>query len=290
MTKCFSGHHKVNETINAPAGFIIEDFEEVHFAQVGDATSSLSIANDRRSVTINAEAKGGYCVEISPNRDHIFNEEFSWILTGVRASCRSIEPTVQIGEKEVLLITTRGLCCCSSNDNKAKSDEFVVEFKSIPENLSLKRYMDVQTPNLSDKAIPEAFNQLGMQYTASLANELSDFIKAETIKSLNNPSQELKKYYETDFFFKQFENKLSQTPFGKNNLKESISKDVSKEVIPKLEKHFGRKHKEISRRELLKIQGNKLSKLIGEKPEDIQKLKLELLGVKFKTARNQRNK
>ncbi|MCC5930578.1 MAG: hypothetical protein JJU28_15130 [Cyclobacteriaceae bacterium] len=315
--QCYITKAADQKIYNPPPGFRIESFNDL-VNQNSNGSSSVQITPNGSSLTIQAQAQGRNCFELGlleggqvcANCPDEIQKRGGFARRQVQVNLISTSPTQQVGEEEVLMITTRGLCCCSNQIDRFHIDEFLVGIKPIPGNLSVEKYLDKfkfasSSSSSSDlqlnksaeerhehtrgtcKECEDKIKKLQMhekpdvKYTIRLANELSNFIKTETIKSLNDPTAELRKFYETDFFAKQLEFKLVQYNVGKQLLNEGIEKDVPKEIIPKLEKHFGKKAKEITHRDLLSLRAERLANVTGLKPEDIRLLKLNLMGVKF---------
>jgi hypothetical protein len=301
----------VTETLQAPEGFVIESFDDIK-NEHSNGTTNVFISDDGSSATITVTANG---VVYENTGEDICLDCPSWdgwnygnASRQISLNLRSTERTIQTGEEEVLMITTRGLCCCSSKPEKAPSDEYVVDFKDIPKDLKITNYFDdiiaakIEAAGFKAsfpkthmdptvcKQCDEKIKQISLQradpkFTIRLANELSNYIKTETIKSLNNPTSKLKKFAETEFFAKQLELKMIQVSMGRKYLFESALKDIPKESIPKLEKYFRKKSKDITRKDILSLKAENLTKLTGIDSENGHKLKLGLMGVKFNKSK-----
>jgi len=306
-----------SETIDAPDGYIIENYTNIR-NDVSHGSSDVFISANDTAATITVKAKGLLYSEagdvVCANCPDWVDGYYGSATRQISLNLRSKTKIKQTGEEEVLLITTRGLCCCSNQIDRIHLDELVVGIKPIPADLSISKYLDKFISSKSSslqikKSGEEHHEHIGgtckecedkikqdfttdnpdAKYTIRLANELSNFIKTETIKSLNDPTVVLKKYYETDFFAKQLELKLVQFNKGKQLLNEGVEKNIPKEILPKLEKYFGKKSKEITHRDLLSLQAESLAKLTGVKLEEIQLLKMTLMGVKFNPEKQKEN-
>lgn len=317
--QCYRTESKDSFTYNAPSGYRIESYNDL-VNEANHGSSSVVITPNGAALNINVEANGHICYEDSGVCVNCDDEIEKWAGSArrqVQVNLVSTTPTKQIGEEEVLMITTRGLCCCASRPGRIGMEELVVGFKPIPPELSVSKYLE--RAKLTEKAISGTIkyttmisehhpagtgtckecsdktnvilseNEIrnGKSYAVRLANELSNFIKTETIKSLNDPTVELKKFIDTDFFAKQLEYQLVQFKKGREILNEPIARDLPKEVIPKLEKYFGRKANQITRQNLLSLRAHDLANVTGLNKEDIQKIKLNSLGVKFNRANTQ---
>lgn len=142
-----------------------------------------------------------------------------------------------------------------------------------------QEYQKVSTPEKQ----PQAFES--GKYTIRQANELSNYIKTETIKSLNDPNVKLQKFIDTDFFARQLELSLIQTKKGRELLNASAVAEIPNKALPKLAKHLKKPRKEITRHDLLSLRTEELVKMLKMKKEDVHKMKLVSLGVKLNTGK-----
>jgi len=221
----------------------------------------------------------------------------------VEVNLVSTSPTLQIGEEEVLMITTRGLCCCPSDSDRKPMDEYVVGPKSIPGYLSPGKSLIKSSKDFNAFSVPQKTSKLTDEnhihedetcnecrekenkptgkYTIRQANELSDYIKTETIRSLNDPNVKLQKFMDTAFFIRQLQSKLIQLEKGREMLNKSVAKEIPKEALPRLEKYFKKKVKDITRQHVLSVRTEELAKALKLKTEDVQRIKLVSMGIKF---------
>jgi len=180
-------------------------------------------------------------------------------------------------------------------------DEYVVLVKPVPSELSpigsqkdlpVKKILMKQrdkgnefgATTSSGEMEDSSTNLQASKYTIRQANELSSFIRLETIKSLSNPIIKLKKFIRTEYFSKQLEHRLIQFTKGRDTLNESVENFIPKSTIPKLEKHFKKKIKEISRHDFLGLGNEEALKIVELNSDEIQNFRLKFLGVKFKRS------
>jgi len=302
-----------------PDGYRIESYSDVINSHTGNGFSTVNLSPNGRTLTIHAEAissiwfrdeGAGACIDNCP--PDTLDEQPARVERKLQINLISIERNKQIGEEEALMITTRGLCCCSTDYERISMDEFVVGIKQIPAFLiPSKLYSDQLSPNYSTKRSQNPMFAIeakrspeeetckectgnskqminpfvDMKYTIRQANELSDFIKTETIKSLNDPNVKLQKFVDTEFFAKQLEYKLVQFKNGRDILNKSVAKELPKEILPKLEKYFKKRSRDISRQDMLSLRNDDFARIAGIKVENVQKIKLVSLGVKFRPER-----
>ncbi len=311
--QCYLTHDEDDKVYTAPTGYSIESYNNLVNSST-HGSSNVTISPNRQTLTIHAEANGKICYEDTfgcvdcPDE---WQKRSGNARRQVQVNLVSITPTKQIGEEEALMITTRGLCCCESRILTIPMDEFIVEIKPIPIELrvtntiakSAKAFESftmaekesgkkADTRMLKDEQRKECCDKEKManeiksgKYTILKANELSDYIKIETIKSLNNPNVKLQKFEDTEFFARQLELKMVQFKKGREILDESVSREVPRSVLPKLARHFRKDAKLITRKDMLSLRSEELYKVLGMKPEQVQKMKLTSMGVKFNTVK-----
>lgn len=306
---------KVTDDVDYPVpdGFRIESYSLI-VDNRENGTATINISPDGRTLTIHAEANSsiwfrdegpGACIDNCPPKT--LDEKTGRVEIKLQVNLISTERTKQIDEEESLMITTRGLCCCPG-DMVVPMDEYLVGIKAIPKYLKpgkslIKSSKAFNTFAVAKKGLEmtdesnthedgsykechEKEKQLSGsesgKYTIRQANELSNYIKTETIRSLNDPNVKLQKFVDTDFFARQLEFKLIQFENGRELLNESVVKEIPNKLIPKFEKYFKKGIKEITRRDLLTLRTEKLTKILGIKTEDVHRIKLIALGVEFK--------
>ncbi|MBT1704920.1 homeobox domain-containing protein [Chryseosolibacter indicus] len=316
--QCYRTEASDSVTYNAPSGFRIEGYDVLVNDSQNGSTSVVTTPNGA-SLNVNVSAHGHKCYEgseVCVDCPDTIQAYAGHARMQVQVNLISTTPTKQIGEEEVLMITTRGLCCCSSDKEFKPMDEYVVGFKNIPNELKINANFKERASTVvsraaanktaESKAVAATYNhgtckecadkiraalpiQSDAKYTIRQANELSNYIKTETLKSLNDPTVKLRKFVDTDFFAKQLEYKLIQYHKGRAILDQSIVNDVSGDALQRLEKFFGKNAKEITRKDLLTLRSEELSKKIGLKMEQVQKIKLGALGVKFTSNEDKEN-
>lgn len=302
--QCYRTQAQDSVTYNAPAGYRIEGFNDL-INEASHGTTNVVVTPNQASLNINVEAGGHICYEGSEVCVDCPDTIQSWAghaRRQVQVNLVSTTPTKQIGEEEVLMITTRGLCCCTSENTRKPMDELVVGFRPIPPNLGVARpkhryapstivydaslaantrHSGIDCPECAGKTAGTGDGIEDAKYTIRQANELSNYIKTETIKSLNDPYVQPKKFVDTDFFSKQLEYRLAQFKKGREVLNQPIGSDLPREAISRLEKAFQKKAKEITRQDMLALRNRDIARLTDLSEEKVQRLKLASLGIKF---------
>lgn len=312
---CYRTEANQSITYNAPSGYRIESYNNL-VNDVSHGSTNVVVTPNGASLNINVEASGHICYEGDDVCINCPDEIRKWAghaRRQIQVNLVSTEPIVQVGEEEVLLITTRGLCCCPSDSGFKPMIERVVGVKKIPPEFSLttstkklnelkaKGYIDSmsETVHLIDdlKAMKPAQLQSTEKVEAEdsqetgrnairRANELSNYIRTETIKSLNDPTVKLQRYIDTQFFESQLEFSLKKLSKGRALLAKSPGKLLSNELLAKLGEYLDKDKKAITRQDLLSIRTDILAKIFKMKEQDVQRLKLKTLGISFKKRRD----
>jgi len=118
-------------------------------------------------------------------------------------------------------------------------------------------------------------------YTIRQVNELSHYMRTETLRSLNDPLAVPKKFEETDFFAKQLEYAVLQTKKGRTLLNRPAKKMLAEEAIRQIAKRFRKEPDAVTLSDALALEGRDLAKVAGLSEEEVQRLKLSALGVAF---------
>lgn len=336
--QCYRTQAQDNVTYSAPAGYRIEGFNDLFPPEATHGSTSVVVTPDGATLNINVEANGHNCYEGSEVCVDCPDTIQSWAghaRRQVQVNLVSTTPTKKVGEQEVLLITTRGLCCCANERGPIITDfgnEFVTTIKGIPAALApVRRTSNYDTTYLPTTAAGAPTTSMTHQtmaaesqhasghedgmcgecadkakfayasgerataasqkqpptagYTIRQANELSSYIRTETLKSLNDPLAKPRKFVETDFFAKQLEYALIQTKKGRALINQSAAKSLPQKAIAHLSKRLRKEPDAITLADALTLEGRELAKISGISEEAVQRLKLTALGVAFNEAK-----
>jgi hypothetical protein len=128
-------------------------------------------------------------------------------------------------------------------------------------------------------------------YLIRAVNQLSDYVKTETIKTLNDPTTRPQRFAESHFFTRQLEMRIRQTGKGRRLLQDKSGIDISSSADKILEARLQKKRKDFTRGDLLSLKSPELAKATGLAEAEVERLRLAWLGVKFKpTDRKQRSR
>jgi hypothetical protein len=330
--QCYRTEARDTVTFNAPAGYRIEGYNNL-INEATHGSTNVVVTPNGATLNINVEAQGHICYEgseICANCPDTIQEWAGHARRQVQVNLVSTTPTKKVGEQEVLMITTRGLCCCANERLRSPNftNEFVTTIKAIPEVLAPIRRASaydtttyLQSLAASTAAPVAAYQPLGAApggqqtssyegggcsecaekarttytaaaatwqaqaatpgYTIRQANELSNFIHTETLKSLNDPHVKPKKFIETEFFAKQLEYALIQTKKGRELVNRSAAEHLPERAIKNLAKRFRKKPEDVTLVDALALQGQELAEVSGLSEQEVQRFKLTTLGVTF---------
>jgi hypothetical protein len=121
--------------------------------------------------------------------------------------------------------------------------------------------------------------------TIRQVNEMSDYMKTEALRILNDPSIKPARITYTEFFARRLHLELLQSKHGRRLVSDTLPKDVPGKVVSALEKHFGRKRGELRRADLLSLRNVDLAKIASIPEEQAQQIRLAALGVSFEKKR-----
>ena len=302
--QCYRTESKDSVTYNAPSGYRIEGYNNL-VNESDHGSTNVVVTPNGASLNINVEASGHKCYEGDEVCVNCPDEIQKWAghaRRQLQVNLISTTPTKKIGEEEVLMITTRGLCCCPSELELKPMDEFVVSIKPIPEAFKVATPVGAisgtylapvgdDADKLTSATHANAETQTGQvvtqagKYTIRQANELSNYIRTEMIKSFNDPSVKLQKFIDTPFFERQLELQMRQLRKGRTLLNAPITGLIPKEAVTKLEKYLKKDKKEITRQDLLSVKTVTLSNVMNLEENSVRRMKLTSLGVQFKSGK-----
>jgi hypothetical protein len=320
--QCYRTQAQDTVTYSAPTGYRIESYNNL-ISEATHGSTSVVVTPNGQTLNINAEANGHICYEGSEVCVDCPDTIQAWAghaRRQVQVNLVSTTPTKQIGEEEVLMITTRGLCCCASGIGRYKFNERVVGIRAIPAQLAVSRAAASYAASFvaagpapmrtalghthavdgepcvecADKAhraaagSPQAASATGRvseaRYTLQQVNELSNFIKAETIRSLNDPYVVPQKFIETNFFAKQLEYKVLQTRQGREIIRSQDALRLPNEAVSRLASYLKKDTNSVTLEDVLTFRNADLAKIVGLDEAELQRMKLASLGIAFKNS------
>jgi hypothetical protein len=331
--QCYRTEARDNVTFDAPTGYRIESYNDL-INEATHGSTSVVVTPNGATLNINVEAHGHICYEgseVCVDCPDTIQEWAGHARRQVQVNLVSTTPTKKVGEQEVLMVTTRGLCCCANERlrNPKFGNEYVVAIKGIPQALAPVRRASaydtttyLQSLAASTAAPVTAYQPIGQAatggqqvrsaeggmclecaekaratnpvaaaiphaqmatpgYTIRQANDLSNFMRTETLKSLNDPFATPRRFTETDFFAKQLEYALIQTRKGRELVNRSAVEWLPERTIEHLSKRFRKEPKEVTLADALALQGRELAEVSGLSEQEVQRFKLISMGVAF---------
>ncbi|GGY05072.1 hypothetical protein [Paludibacterium paludis] len=320
--QCYRTEAHDTVTFDAPAGYRIEGFNDL-INEATHGSTSVVVTPNGATLNINVQANGHICYEGSEVCVNCPDTIQAWAghaRRQVQVNLVSTTPTKKVGEQEVLMITTRGLCCCANERvrHPTFTNEYVTAIKAVPPSLAPIRPVTAsdtathlpslvtgapagalqETPRTAshtsglcpecagaahtlNTATAAATPPAPAGYTLRQANELGGYIRTETLKSLNDPFAIPKKFVDTDFFAKQLEYAVVQTKKGRQLVDRPASEQLPKRAVDYLAKRLRKPPKEVTLSDALALQGRELAEVSGLSEAAIQRLKLTALGVAF---------
>lgn len=318
--QCYRTQAQDTVTYDAPAGYRIESYNDL-INEATHGSTSVVVTPNGQTLNINAEAKGHICYEGSEVCVDCPDTIQAWAghaRRQVQVNLVSTTPTKQVGEEQVLMITTRGLCCCASQKVRRPLPERVVGIRPIPRHLSVAHAaanyaaytgrsraaaMAHATAvdgepcvECADKARAAMVGAAGAaagsalpparvseaRYTLQQVNELSHFIRTEAIRNLNDPYAVPQRFIDTNFFAKQLEYKVLQTRQGRDIVHGQGAAKLPKDVVEAVASHLQKETKAVSLEDVLSFRGADLARISGVDEAKLQRIKLAALGVVFK--------
>lgn len=131
---CHQSRDVDDKVYTAPNGFLITGISNLVNESFRGSTSA-TIAPGSKNLTVHAEATAERCFEgpeVCANCPDEWNIYTGYARRRVQVNLRSEVPTQKIGTRQVMLITTRGLCCCPETGT-LKPNVLVTGVKRIPD-------------------------------------------------------------------------------------------------------------------------------------------------------------
>lgn len=320
--QCYRTQAQDTVTFDAPAGYRIESYNDL-INEATHGSTSVVVTPNGQTLNINAEASGHICYEGSEVCVDCPDTIQSWAghaRRQVQVNLVSTTPTKQVGEEQVLMITTRGLCCCALEQGRRRLDELVVAIRPIPSHLAVSRAvanyaaryaianaelapMQAMTQKVDGEpcvectekarataAVAPAASTMSTgrvsesHYTLQQVNELSNYIRTETLKSLNDPTAVPQKFIDTNFFAKQLEYKIVQSRLGRELVRGQGAARLPKEVLSRVAGYLKKDAKAVSLEDVLTFRSADLARIVEMDEAEVQRMKLAALGVAFKGA------
>ena len=306
--QCYRTESDDTVTYDAPAGYRIESFNDL-INEATHGTTDVVITPNRQTLNINVSASGHICYEgseVCVDCPDTIQEWAGHARRQVQVNLVSTTPTKQVGEDQALMITTRGLCCCATDRERVDMREMVVDIQPIPADLkpalrpTARRALTMSIDQPETMAVHEHGSEpcadcaeklaaAGVpvgegetpRYTIRKANALSDHIRMQTLRSLNDPYAKPKRFIDTDFFAKTLEQRVVQTRLGNRLLEKPAAEVLPQRALTRLGKHLGKDPGELTARDAWRLRTVELGEVTGVTTDELRRARLESLGVAF---------
>lgn len=313
--------HK-SASYSAPTGFLIEGWNDlagrdvsVFGASVVEITPSggtLTVtcdATSRRCFFLKADVDFGYSYSVPSTAGEMLGSS----VREVEPLLRSINKTKQIGETKVLLLTTRGVCCCTDGTEMtphgligvgALVDAHGVAYTT--KSAAQTKKARLATPGAAEKRVDRQTMAVvltpdyqladeigattlssphrdGATMTAREANELGARIR-EGIVQLHMRSEATPvPYMATDLFVHQLHQRVQQHSEGRTALGTTAADIVRHRSYTQLADHFKGDKVPLDRGRLAGMSTEKLAEITGLDAAAARRIRLQALGFEFDT-------
>jgi hypothetical protein len=305
--QCYRTEANDTFTYSAPAGFRITGYNDL-IREEDHGSTSVSITPNGQTLTVNAHAQGHRCYEgseVCVDCPDTIQEWAGRARRQVQINLISTERTKKVGEDQALMITTRGLCCCANGDDRRLGDEKVVKILPVPKEFSVKASPAAAAPATAKavaqrerasevvietdvRAAPCRDCEGKASATAAsgaqrirLANALSDHIRVQGLRTLNDPYAKPMDFLDTDFFAKELEHRVVQTPAGRKLLAKPAAEHFPADAVAQLAKILGRDPETLTHRDVLRFRAVEVQKATELEQSEINRFRLKALGVCF---------
>lgn len=280
-------------------------------------SGTVSVAADGSSLTAKVEASSHVCIDdggaVCVDCPDTIQKWSAHANMSLVVNLVSKQPIRKIGTEQVVVVTTRGLCCCP-DQRLVRPDFGIVSVQSVDDLIRAEgaKYglklasaatvsdarqeatgpskgprpaeRDQLMQRLRDKAKREEVRRDTM--TAREANALGSLIGSELQRQAGptRTQREPTPYLRSDLFATKLERKMRSSRSRRLELDKTVDVErlrISPEV---LKRYTGKDPKEVKLRELAVMDRDFLTKTARLSDADAAKLRLEALGIRFRDA------
>jgi hypothetical protein len=204
----------------------------------------------------------------------------------------SLQPIVQTGTERVLVVTTRGLCCCADRRQPPTFEKGGIVYAQhigvnpqISDGTPKTAATNPTCPCATGQQSTQASQVVGTQGTMTIreANALSKHVHEHMIRSqVSRKRTEPRSILDTEFASEYLLNRMRQAALSQVVLQESCESYIRPDTARRVAKAFKKDIKNISRHDLLSLHTRDLIRLTGVRESASNRLRLSLLGVVLK--------
>lgn len=308
--QCYRTEANDTVTFSAPSGFRIQNWNDL-IREESHGNTSVAVTPNGQTLTINARAEGHRCYEgseVCVDCPDTIQEWAGRARRQVQVNLISTERTKKIGEEQALLITTRGLCCCASGRDRRLMNEKVLKVQQLPAEYNAKTFAAPSDAKASARAMaPGASAAVAAAeghdhevpcrgcaekisaaptndapHRIRLANALGDHIRVQGLRALNDPYAKPVDFVDTDFFAKELEHHVVQTPAGRRLLARPLSEHLPEEAVGGIAKALNRDPGSLTLRDAMRLRAAEIHQTTRLDVREVNRLRLLALGVRFR--------
>lgn len=265
---------------------------------------SISVAGDGTGLTASVSAKahrcyddgGSFCLDCP---DYLSSSSYAgYSNLSVLVRLISEEPIIKIGTDQVLLITTRGLCCCEGEHAVDKPSKGIISMISIKDLIAKRAHAAGLLPQGIPKSAHEAVmglagpgsteppdrddvNTTPIGMPIRVANALGDMIRGElqTAASLSSRRRPAVPYLHSEYFLGMAEARLRRRALLTGQASESAEYLLAGIDEKKICTYFGKNPDEVTKRDLRELGVRGLADALSIDAEHAASIRLCALGL-----------
>ncbi|MGK9264496.1 hypothetical protein KXS15_26645 [Sinorhizobium meliloti] len=311
---CHQVTANASDNYTAEAGFLIEDWNELKgLGQEVNGSSFVEISPSFGTITVTCSAASQRCFFRRADVDYWYSynaPSTAGVIQGsatreVEPLLRSITKSKHVADRKVLLLTTRGVCCCSDGTEMYPSGIIgigalegpyisrlpVDKTKSSVGKLMAKKHNETGRSGVTAHrssgfdAVPlsgalrlTAQDQQWPEMTAREANELGSAIRDGMLRLHAAGNLKPVAYVDTDVFIQQAHQRLLQHREARMELGSAVKGVLNERWQRPLMAYLQREDREANVADLIETATDELAEATGTDVQMVRELKLRLLG------------
>ena len=298
--RCLSRTGQDTETYVSPwSAYVIDVADEGGYVitsqSASHGTHSIQVAPDGESLAATVTASshrcyndgGTFCVDCP---DYLSSTSYSgYSNLGLRVNLVSREAIKKVGTDQVLLLTTRGLCCCPSDQDDLVDMVGIVGHRPLTDVVAeAGSRHGLRVADVSRARGDGEDAERGLMAPRA-ANALGDLIRAELQRAaaVGQRRKDVRPFLLSDFFTDRLERRLRRHGATRARLQEPLG-DLLGEIDPRaLEKYSGRAPEQITRREVIGLSGTQLAQATNLPAREAARVRLGALGLRLARGREE---
>jgi hypothetical protein len=307
---CYEKVAKDSQTTPEKPGYVVESVDDL-VNDSNNGNSNYQISSDNKTVTLTGEARGHACFRNGKGddlygvsvaqctlslgldtpvcatavslQDTTKNERPGSVTRHLLVHLRSEKPTVNIGDKWTLLVTTRGLCCCGGEHPNIPVGQPIIAVEDLSEELKKVPWQSI-TPFVPrpDAAMVSATTTAGVPalMNARQANVLTQVASqaAHQIASRPPPNPAIMRKLLRSYVMRRLVAYAATSPHRRAVAHAPLqpSRHLPERVVAALAEATG--ERQPTPLHVLGLDDHKLAAVTGLSEDQLLRLKLQLLG------------